>query len=35
MPVHYLETNSTDPSYNLALEQHVLEQRREGDWLLL
>ncbi len=35
MPVHYLETGSTDPCYNLALEQHVLEHRREGDWLLL
>ena len=35
MPVHYLETGSTDPCYNLALEEYVLEHRREGDWLLL
>ena len=35
MPVHYLETGSTDPCYNLALEEYVLEHCREGDWLLL
>ncbi len=35
MPVHYLETGSTDPCYNLALEEYVLEHRRQGDWLLL
>ena len=35
MSVRYLETGSTDPCYNLALEQYVLEHRREGDWLLL
>ena len=35
MPVHYLETGSVDPCYNLALEQYVLEHRREGEWLLL
>ena len=35
MPVHYLETGSTDPCYNLALEEYVLENRRQGDWLLL
>ena len=35
MPVHYLETGSTDPCYNLAVEQVVLENRCEGDWLLL
>ena len=35
MSVHYLETGSTDPCYNLALEQYVLEHKREGDWLLL
>lgn len=35
MPLHYLETGSTDPCYNLALEQLVLERRREGDWLML
>ncbi len=35
MPVHYLETGSVDPCYNLALEQYVLEHCLEGDWLLL
>ncbi len=35
MPIHYLETGSVDPCYNLAVEQVVLENRREGDWLLL
>ncbi len=35
MSVHYLETGSTDPCFNLALEQYVLENRRVGDWLLL
>ena len=35
MAVHYLETGSFDPCYNLALEQYVLEQRPQGDWLLL
>ena len=35
MSVHYLETGSTDPCYNLALEQYILEHKREGDWLLL
>ncbi len=35
MAVHYLETGSTDPCFNLAFEQYVLENRRVGDWLLL
>lgn len=35
MAVHYLETGSFDPCYNLALEQYVLEHRPHGDWLLL
>ena len=35
MSIHYLETGSVDPCYNLALEQYVLEHRREGDWLML
>ncbi|MBR4472757.1 MAG: lipoate--protein ligase [Oscillospiraceae bacterium] len=35
MAVRYLETGSTDPCYNLALEQYILENRREGEWLLL
>lgn len=33
--VHYLETGSTDPAYNLAFEEYVLENRREGDYLIL
>ena len=33
--IHYLETGSNDPYYNLAFEEHVLERRREGDWLML
>ena len=35
MSVHYLETGSTDPCFNLAFEQYVLENRKTGDWLLL
>ena len=31
----YLETDSTDPTYNLAFEEYVLTHRREGDYLLL
>jgi len=33
--MHYLETGSTDPCYNLAFEQYVLENKRDGDWLIL
>ena len=33
--IHYLETGSTDPCYNLAFEQYVLENKRDGDWLIL
>ena len=35
MPTCYIETGSTDPCYNLALEQYLLEHKREGDWLML
>ena len=35
MATYYLETGSTDPCYNLALEQYLLEHKREGDWLML
>ena len=35
MPTRYVETGSTDPCYNLALEQYLLEHKREGDWLML
>ena len=35
MAVHYLETGSTDPYYNLAMEQYVLEHRKDGEWLML
>ena len=31
----YLETGSTDPAFNLAFEETVLERRREGDILML
>ena len=33
--IHYLETGSTDPCYNLAFEETILKNRREGDYLLL
>ena len=33
--VHYLETGSTDPAYNLAFEEYVLTHRRDGAYLLL
>ena len=33
--VHYLETGSTDPAYNLAFEEYVLANRCEGDYLIL
>ena len=31
----YLQTGSTDPSYNLAFEEYVLNNRTEGDILIL
>lgn len=33
--VHYLETGSQNPFYNLAFEEYVLRNRRDGDYLLL
>lgn len=33
--LHYLETGSTDPAYNLAFEEYVLTHRRDGDYLIL
>ena len=33
--VHYLETHSQNPYYNLAFEEYVLYHRTEGDYLLL
>ncbi|MEA5151957.1 MAG: lipoate--protein ligase [Oscillospiraceae bacterium] len=33
--MHYLETHSVDPCYNLAFEEYILKNRGEGDWLLL
>lgn len=33
--LHYLQTGSTDPAYNLAFEEYVLLNRREGDYLIL
>jgi len=31
----YLETNSLDPAYNLAFEEYVLQNRKDGDYLIL
>ena len=31
----YLETNSTDPAYNLAFEETVLRNRQDRPYLLL
>lgn len=33
--IHYFETHSTDPAYNLAFEETVLTCRTEGECLLL
>ena len=33
--LNYLETDSTDPAWNLAYEEYVLMNKREGDWLIL
>ncbi len=33
--IYYLETHSTDPAYNLALEEYVLKERLVGDYLIL
>ena len=30
-----MEGNSQDPCYNLALEEYLMENRREGDYLIL
>ena len=35
MAVTYLETGSTNPYYNLAFEEYVLANRKDGDYLLL
>ena len=32
---NYLETNSTDPRFNLAFEEHILSTRKDGDYLIL
>lgn len=32
---YYLETHSDDPAYNLAFEEYVHHNRREGDYLIL
>lgn len=34
-PYRYLETGSTDPYYNLAFEEYVLEHCHDGDYLIL
>jgi lipoate-protein ligase A len=33
--LNYLETNSTDPAWNLAFEEYVLKNKLEGEWLIL
>lgn len=33
--MHYMETGSTDPAYNLAFEQYVLENRFSGSYVIL
>ena len=33
--IHYLETGSQDPFYNLAFEETVLRHRTAGEYLLL
>ena len=33
--IHYLETGSVDPDFNLAFEEHVLLSRRDATYLLL
>lgn len=33
--VAYMETGSTDPTYNLAFEEYVLTHRQQGEYLLL
>ncbi len=35
MKKRYLETNSLDPAYNLAFEEYVLTNRKDGDYLIL
>ena len=33
--MYYMETGSTDPAYNLAFEEYILNHRLNGDYLLL
>lgn len=35
MPAYYLETGSADPAFNLAFEEYVLRNRKEGNYLIL
>ena len=35
IPTYYLETSSTDPAYNLAVEEYALTRFREGNLLML
>lgn len=35
MNLNYIETNSNDPFYNLAFEEHLLCNRKDCDWLML
>lgn len=31
----YIETNSTDPYFNLAMEEYILRNKTEDDWIML
>lgn len=33
--ISYLETNSNDPAYNLAFEEYILTNRRNGNYIIL
>ena len=35
LATRYLETGSQNPFYNLAFEEYVLRNRKDGDYLLL
>ncbi|MDR0469132.1 MAG: lipoate--protein ligase, partial [Peptococcaceae bacterium] len=33
--MYYTETETTDPYFNLAYEEYILCNKREGDWFML
>lgn len=35
MPAYYLETGTNDPAFNLAFEEYVLRNHKEGSYLIL